>query len=811
MSAWELDPDLRGLLDRMMRAVRGLGWSTAALALRDDTTQALHLVAVSGADPDLEARLPAAPPISPGAAPWPAADSLLVPLEVDGVEIGWLSVEHSADGARPSPADVQVLKIFADQAALILQQTSLRREVVRAAARQRVLSEIAHTIGQHLDMGDLFAAITGQVRQIFSVLRASIVLRPDERPGEDLIVLDETRDAGDATPAATLLEDLARERILAGREAYRVVADTLAEDSAPDEARLADEGIRSYASLPLVVWGETVGALSLASDRPGTFHPADAGFLRSIADHVASAVWNALLYEREQHRRHTADALATLAQSVNSTLELDEVLELALERLGQVVAYDSASILLLEGRDLRITACHGFERPDELIGKVFRMAEGNVSHQVLLSQRARVIADVQQEPDWGHTRDDIEGAHTIRAWIGVPLVVRGESIGILAIDKFVPGFFTPRDAEVASAFAMQIATAIHNARLFRDALEQRDRLSSILNDASDSVIVLDRSFRVWLLNPAAERYLGVQREAVLGQPVEVLALPELALALDRARAGGQALSAEITGVDGTAFHASIAPVRHFGWVIVMQDITPLKELDRLRTEWIAAVSHDLKNPIQVVQLGAVLLEMDGPLNARQRERLAVIQRSTEQLSDLVAGVLDLARLEAGPPIRFMPVDPRALLQGALDEVEQLARKKNQHLILDLPARLPAIDGDASLLRRAVGNLLANAIKYTAEQGTITLRARRERDRLAVAVIDTGQGIPAEALPHLFTRFYRVAGTDVEGTGLGLSIVKSIVEKHHGTVEVSSVPGEGSRFELRLPLARRSEPSVAARS
>jgi len=805
MIAWELDPDVRGLLDRIVRAVRGLGWSTAALALRDDTTQAMHPVAVSSADPDLEARLLARPEA------WHAAGYLIVPLEIDGAEIGWLSVDRSGGGGHSSPADVQVLKIVADQAALALHQASLRREVARAAARQQVLSEIAHTIGQHLDMADLFAAITGQVRQVFNVRRASIVLRPDERPGGDLIVLDETRGAGGGAPVLTPLEDLAREHILAGREAYRVVADTLAEGAAPGEARLADAGVRSYASLPLVVWGEAVGALSLASDRPGTFHPADAGFLRSIADHVASAVWNALLYEREQHRRHTADALATLAQSVNSTLELDEVLELALERLGQVVAYDSASILLLEGRDLRITACHGFEHPDELVGKVFRMAEGNVSHQVLLSQRARVIADVQQEPDWGHTRDDIEGAHTIRAWIGVPLVVRGESIGILAIDKFVPGFFTPRDAEVASAFAMQIATAIHNARLFRDALEQRDRLSFILNDASDSVIVLDRSLRVWLLNPAAERYLGVQREAVLGRPVEALALPELARALDRARAGGQALSAEITGVDGTAFHASIAPVRHFGWVIVMQDVTPLKELDRLRTEWIAAVSHDLKNPIQVVQLGAVLLEMDGPLNARQRERLAVIQRSTEQLSDLVAGVLDLARLEAGPPIRFVPVDARALLQGARDEIEQLARKKNQRLILDLPARLPDLNGDAGLLRRAVSNLLANAIKYTAEQGTITLRARRERDRLVVAVIDTGQGIPAEALPHLFTRFYRVGGTDVEGSGLGLSIVKSIVEKHHGTVEVSSVPGEGSRFELRLPLARRSVPSVATHS
>ncbi|NDJ77347.1 MAG: GAF domain-containing protein [Chloroflexi bacterium] len=566
-----------------------------------------------------------------------------------------------------------------------------------------------------------------------------------------------------------------------------------------EEEVLRADRIRSYVCLPVQMWGQVLGAFNLASETPNTFLPEDIGLLMQIADHISAAVWNALLYEVEQTRRKTADALIQMAKIVNSTLELDEVLKLALEQLGSVIDYDTASILLLDGPDLIVKACRGFQQPDLLVDQSINLTPNNVAYHTIQAQEVRVEADVQQLAEWDKHRTDIEGAQTIHAWIGAPLVVRGERIGILVLDSFIPAYFTDENGETAAAFADHIALAIHNARLFEDAEEQRNKLAAILTDTTDVVLVLDTNSHIWLLNPAAERLLKLRHTQVVGSPVSDLGLPELTQALAEALASEQPTTSEITALDGSVFNASIAPVHEVGWVITMQDITPLKELDRLRTEWVAAVSHDLKNPIQLVQLGATLLEMDGPLNDAQLERVAIIQRSAEQLSDLVASVLDLARLEAGPSLRLDLLNPLEPISAALSEIEHLAAKKDQILTRDVPHDLPQIMGDRALLQRALANLLGNAVKYTTFGGEITLRAESREQHLLLDVIDTGQGIPEDALPHLFDRFYRVPGTKAKGSGLGLSIVKSIVEKHGGEIEVQSAEGKGSTFTLILPL------------
>jgi len=498
---------------------------------------------------------------------------------------------------------------------------------------------------------------------------------------------------------------------------------------------------------------------------------------------------------------HMLNDLVQLSRVINSTLELDEVLELALEQLARVVNYDTASILLAEGDNLRITACRGFSNPQGLIGTMFRVEEDNISHRTMRAKKVRVVPDVQQLPEWGHKRDDVEGFEKIRGWIGAPLLVRDESIGLLVLDKFQPDFYSEQDGETVAAFGTQIAIAIQNARLYQATQQQRDKLAAILTDTTDAVIVLDESLHLWLLNPAAERTLRLPRgQELTGQPIHALNLPELSAALDLAQAAQQPMTREIAGPEGMSLKANFAPVRDVGWVIVMQDITPFIELDRLRTEWVAAVSHDLKNPIQVIQLGSALLEIDGPLNETQLERIRIIQRGAAELNRLVANVLDLAQLEAGPSLRLAPAFLHDILKAGLAEVEQLAAKKQQQIILTISPELPLIDSDAGLLQRALVNLLSNAIKYTPPGGVIHLEAAPAAgDMLAIQVTDNGQGIPADALPRLFERFYRVRNTDAEGSGLGLSIVKSIVEKHNGRVEVSSVEGKGSTFRITLPL------------
>lgn len=780
--------ELQPVLDRTVQAALGFGWTEAVLFLAEGTRA--YPAAAAAPDPARRDLLLADPPARYDPASWYqepfqigqsylAGDVLAVPLDH---ALGWLCLGDPVDRQRLTPEQLRLLELFVGQASLTV--------------RQVVLNAIARTISQNLELAELFAAVNVQLQQMAFVGRSSITLREGQRPHARIFVQEAAEPEVPQTPGP--LEDLAFAETVQRGHVYRLCPDLAEAAALPEERALLVAGFRSYICLPLTVWGQVIGAFSLAAHQPGYFREEDSGFLTQIADHVGTGVWNALLYELEQKRRRTASTLADLAKLVNSTLELDQVLGTALQQLSGLIPYDTASILLVEGENLVITACSGFENPQALLGATFRVDEGNISHRVMRSKQVRVVEDVQILPEWGHNRSDVEGYQQIHAWIGAPIIVRDQSIGLLVLDKFKIGFFTDEDGETAAAFATQIATAINNARLYHATLAQRDRLSSILNDTTDAIIVLDTANQVWMLNPAAARNLKLNHDAVIGQPVGVLSLPELESALEKVRRSRKPTRVEITRPN-RSFNASIAPVRDAGWVIVMQDITPLKELDRLRTEWVAAVSHDLKNPIQVIQLGAALLEMDGPLNELQLERVMIILRGAEQLRSLVTNVLDLARLEAGPAIRLADLNLADVIQAAFAEVEHLAQKQQQVLINGTPPDLPLLRGDATLLQRALANLLSNAIKYTPVGGTIRLHTAVNKKTVAIDVIDDGPGIPADALPHLFDRFYRVPGTLAEGTGLGLSIVKSIVEKHHGSTHVKSTEGAGSTFSILLPL------------
>jgi PAS domain S-box-containing protein len=780
--------ELQPVLDRTVQAAQGFGWNEAVLFLADGTRA--YPAAAAALDPARQALLLARPPALHDPAVWRqdqfrisrsylAGEVLVVPLDH---ALGWLCLSDPVDRQRPTPDQLRPLELFVGQASLTI--------------RQVVLNAIARTISQNLEMGELFAAVNVQLQQTAFVGRSSITLREGQRPHARIFVQDAADPEVPQTPGP--LENLAFAQTIQRGHTYRLCPDLAQAAELPEEQQLLEAGFRSYICLPLAVWGQVIGAFSLATRQPGYFSEEDSGFLTQIADHVGTGVWNTLLYELEQKRRRTADALAALAKLVNSTLELDQVLGTALQQLSSLIPYDTASILLVEGENLVITACSGFENPQSLLGATFRVEEGNISHLVMRSKQVRVVEDVQLLPEWGHNRSDVEGYQQIHAWIGAPLVVRDQSIGLLVLDKFQVGFFSEEDGETAAAFATQITSAINNARLYHTTLRQRDRLSSILNDTTDAIIVLDNANQVWMLNPAAARNLKLDHDAVIGQPVGALKLPELEAALEKMQRSRKPTRVEITRPN-RSYNASIAPVRDAGWVIVMQDITPLKELDRLRTEWVAAVSHDLKNPIQVIQLGAALLEMDGPLNELQLERVMIILRGAEQLRSLVTNVLDLARLEAGPAIRLADLNLADVIQAAFAEVEHLAQKQQQLLINGTPPDLPPLRGDATLLQRALANLLSNAIKYTPVGGTIRLHTTVNKKTVGIDVIDNGPGIPADALPHLFDRFYRVPGTLAEGTGLGLSIVKSIVEKHHGSTHVKSTEGVGSTFTILLPL------------
>ncbi|NDJ52575.1 MAG: GAF domain-containing protein [Chloroflexi bacterium] len=236
---------------------------------------------------------------------------------------------------------------------------------------------------------------------------------------------------------------------------------------------LAQHGGKTYLDVPLFVQDQLIGSIEIWESRQKrSFTPDEIDLVRAIASQVANIVHRSRLQTNVGQRAHQMEALAKVAQAVNATLDLDEVLNLTLAQLESVIRYDSAAIHLIEadGDQIRLTAARGFDDNDSLVGTIMPLDGSNLAVTALHEGRPVVVPDVQKHPNWGHNMG-IEGASTIRSWIGAPLITTGRRVGVLTIDSHTPGFFTEEEATIAGAFAEQVATALRNARLYQDSLE----------------------------------------------------------------------------------------------------------------------------------------------------------------------------------------------------------------------------------------------------------------------------------------------------------------------------------------------------
>lgn len=228
-----------------------------------------------------------------------------------------------------------------------------------------------------------------------------------------------------------------------------------------------------------------------------------------------------------------------------------------------------------------------------------------------------------------------------------------------------------------------------------------------------------------------------------------------------------------------------------------------EELDRLKTQFIHSVSHELRTPLGIIYGHAELLESGdlGPLEGMQKESLQIIVRRTRMLTDLVDDLTAMLAAET-QELRRELINPAKLIASVIAEYQMQADGHNLTLTSNVEQSLPWIHGDLTHLRRVFDNLLSNAFKFTPAGGTVTLHAAANSNNVTIEVIDTGEGIDPQQLPHIFERFYQVKDASQiprrKGTGLGLTLVKEIIEAHRGEVSVDSTPGQGTTFRIVLP-------------
>jgi len=527
------------------------------------------------------------------------------------------------------------------------------------------------------------------------------------------------------------------------------------------------------------------------------------------ADQLLAAVGRALKLKRPPHpmgagRQETRpgngrlerrvselEALSRIGRTVTSVLDLDRVLTTVVEESVRLTGAEEGSLLLLEPEsgELYMRASKNF---DDDFARAFRLqVRDSLAGSVL--ERGKPLMLDESSPQ------KIKTAYLVHSLIYVPLRVHGRAIGVLGVDNRKAGrTLTEEDLKLLTSMADFAAIAIENAQLYNRSNDQRRKLESILTQSESGLIVVDTESRVLLINTRARAIFGID-DGCEGRPVvEVLDEARL-LALLR-ESDQHSRREEISLNGGQVYSATCTPIRGVGKAVVLHDITQLKELDRIKSEFVTTVSHDLRSPLTAILGYVELIDRAGPLTNEQLEFLSRVRLSVEQITDLVTDLLDLGRIESGldttKEVTQLEVLANYAIQGLMTEAEA----KGVRLVTQVGTDMPSIHGDPVRLRQMIGNLLGNAIKYTPADGEVRLDLQVENSQLILRISDTGLGIPATDQPYLFDKFYRASNVPVEigGTGLGLSIVKSIVEQHNGRIWVESQIGQGTTFTLVFP-------------
>ncbi len=521
------------------------------------------------------------------------------------------------------------------------------------------------------------------------------------------------------------------------------------------------------------------------------------------------------LYDQADSKRREVSTLYAVALKLASTLDEEEMIDILVDNACKLVRNDAVAVTLLdaEGR-LGLRAGRGLG--DEERRSLVRAGGGNPLYMSASAVLPVVLRDADEDPRF---RDYLTGTG-FGSMIAVPLYASASVIGVLCCLSASSDAFDDDAARLLLTLASEVALALEKASLYRRTLEDKAKIETIINSLSDGLAVLDAEGRLVLANPSMDRLIGLRPA---GEGKHLLELTQRSgyaldfgeLALEEALARvleGESLKSEMVmpGDPQLVYKVLWTPLPGVegstaGAVILMHDVSDFVELDRMKSEFISVVSHELKTPLTSIK-GFVRLmaaERVGPITDKQRHYLDVVLRQSESLTLLINDLLDISRIEAGIiEVRQEPLSLAEVVAAVVQQLDHLAQEKGIAIGVDIPRDLPPLSGDAERLGQVFTNLIHNAVKFTPPQGEVTVRAVTVGRECVVRVSDTGIGISPQDLPKIFDKFYQVDSSSTRhqsGSGLGLSISRRLVNAHGGELRASSARGEGTVFTVVLPL------------
>lgn len=768
-----------------------------------------------------------------------------------------------------------------------MEQPAARRHVLQQALRQEhqrllALQAISSRISAIFDLDQLLSELVQIAKTTLGYYNTLIFLL-DEEQGEISL-----KASGRFLPPESRERHLKIEagddwsRILYGGEAVFIADVSDCEFCIPSSRE-----VLGIIIAPMLVGGRPVGFFQAEGDRPDVFQKQDLQLMTSLAGQAGAAIEAARLLKKSRDNAASLGrwvrnlmVVNRIAVTLTSSLDTREILELSIQQLVKMSDVDYGCALMLEKeREALIIA----EYPQRhYVDRRFLLPHSTSIQETLDAGTPCAVENARDYP----LPEPLKKLRA-RSLLLIPLVARGKMIGLLILTTTDQArTFVEEEKEICQTVASQTAVAVANAQLLQDVQQQKQallyksqelseessKLDSVLNNIADGLVVTDLTGTIILSNPAFSEMIGLGSKSPCGCPLDrfepvvaLLPLAEQALQWPR-RVFTESLEFpedRIVKASATALRLPPSLLKQSkeeqvaGAIITLRDITHEVKVDRMKTDFISAVSHELRSPLTSILGFSSLIQRDlerriipavkaNEKSSEAAERvlhnLTIIENESMRLTRLVNDMLDIAKMEAGRmEWRMEKTKLAQVIDQAVATTSALAEERELDIQVHLPSgHSPVILGDRDRLIQVMTNLLSNAIKYT-EQGKIDIYSWKltvsggayasdgplpssyaavppSQDRhvdlnladgvwAVVSVADTGVGIDAEDLPHVFEKFRQLGNaptSQTEGTGLGLSICKEIVEHHKGRIWLESEQGKGSTFSFALPLQHDGE-------
>jgi two-component system, OmpR family, phosphate regulon sensor histidine kinase PhoR len=642
------------------------------------------------------------------------------------------------------------------------------------------LSQIAKAITSQLGVEEVFNQIVETARLLTAAGETAIWL-VDENSGE--LFLEAQRGIEEEKIRRMRLP--IRGNSLAGRVIKTAKPFRASRKPGKDQIKVkTGYFVESLVYVPITLGGVTFGVLAASHREPGKeFETRDERLLGAIADFAAIAIQNARLYEATDkalaRRVQELAALNEVSRAVSASLDVDQVYDVLVAQVNKHWPVEAVRLYLLdeERTGLRpLRAARGN-------GAVAEPIDQGILWRVVTDSAVMMSNDAANHPDYVAEVDGINGRdpHSIAC---IPLCIQERVVGALALYNKADGAFTDEDVSRLEAFANPVATAIENARLFQESERQRAAIQATAATLSQPLFILDEEGNRLVSNAAASRLLDRHMAQLLG-----------------GLSSGVGRTSEIELGEQT-YLASAQHMPEVGTIVIMQDITYVKQLERDRADFMHVLSHDLKSPLTSIKGFAQLLEKVIKMDERAERYIGRIVAASDRMLEIINQMLQVARADTVETVR-QPCDLAQVVAQALAEVEGAALHKEIKIVFTQAGASYSILGDPARLYHMALNLVDNAIKYSPPGTQVTVRLAFSPEAITFQVQDEGPGIPEQELARVFDKYYRGAQANLQpGAGLGLSVVWAIAQAHGGRAMVRNGERGGAEFTVTLPGSLR---------